>query len=254
MHVDPSNRLVADSLEAEWNQALRALTEAKERFEKLRQSDRARLNDEQRAAVIALARDFPRLWHDPHTPQRERKRMARLLITDVTLLKSTELRAQLRFKGGATHTFTLPLPKPGWMLRQTSKTVVSEVDRLLEEHTEGETADLLNSQGMISGEGKRFNRTIVARVRSNYGLDTRYSRLRARGMLTVCEIAARLDVCTKTAHTWRRAGVLTAHRYDDKGQCLYELPGPDAPIKYQFQRKSRVKSATSNAGRNSHNS
>ena len=180
--------------------------------------------------------------------------MARLLITDVTLLKSNELRAQLRFKGGATHTFALPLPKPGWMLRQTSKTVVSEVDRLLEEHTEGETADLLNSQGMISGEGKRFNRTIVARVRSNYGLDTRYSRLRARGMLTVCEIAARLDVCTKTAHTWRRAGVLTAHRYDDKGQCLYELPGPDAPIKYQFQRKSRVKSATSNAGRNSHNS
>jgi len=254
MHVDPSNRLVADSLEAEWNQALRALTEAKERFEKLRQSDRARLNDEQRAAVIALARDFPRLWNDPHTPQRERKRMARLLITDVTLLKSTELRAQLRFKGGATHTFTLPLPKPGWMLRQTSKTVVSEVDRLLEEHTEGETADLLNSQGMISGEGKRFNRTIVARVRSNYGLDTRYSRLRARGMLTVCEIAARLDVCTKTAHTWRRAGLLRAHRYDDKGQCLYELPGPDAPIKYQFQRKSRVKSATSNAGRNSHNS
>jgi hypothetical protein len=43
LHVDPSNRLVADSLEAEWNQALRALTEAKERFEKLRQSDRARL-------------------------------------------------------------------------------------------------------------------------------------------------------------------------------------------------------------------
>jgi hypothetical protein len=41
------------------------------------------------------------------------------------------------------------------MLRQTSKTVVSEVDRLLEEHTEGETADLLNSQGMISGESKR---------------------------------------------------------------------------------------------------
>jgi thiamine biosynthesis lipoprotein ApbE len=71
LHVDPSNRLVADSLEAEWNQALRALTEAKERFEKLRQSDRARLNDEQRAAVIALARDFPRLLErSAHTATR----------------------------------------------------------------------------------------------------------------------------------------------------------------------------------------
>jgi len=90
-------------------------------------------------------------------PQHERKRMARLLITDVTLLKSTELRAQLRFRGGATHTLTLPLPKPGWnVATNTRETVVSEVDRLLEEHTEGEIADLLNSQGMISGEGKGY--------------------------------------------------------------------------------------------------
>jgi hypothetical protein len=75
MHVDPGNRLVADTLEAEWNQALRTLADAKERYEKQRQSDRAGLTDEQRAAIMALATDFPRLWNDPHTPQRERKRM-----------------------------------------------------------------------------------------------------------------------------------------------------------------------------------
>jgi hypothetical protein len=69
MHVDPGNRLVADTLEAEWNQALRALADAKERYEKQRQSDRAGLTDEQRAAIIALATDFPRLWNDSHTPQ-----------------------------------------------------------------------------------------------------------------------------------------------------------------------------------------
>jgi hypothetical protein len=64
MQVDPDNRLVAGSLEAEWNQALRALAEAKERYEKQRQADRAGFNDEQRAAIIALAKDFPRLWND----------------------------------------------------------------------------------------------------------------------------------------------------------------------------------------------
>src|ERR1700681_3599455 len=71
MQVDPDNRLVAGSLEAEWNQALRALAEAKERYEEQRQADRAGFNDEQRAAIMALAKDFPRLWNDPHTPQRE---------------------------------------------------------------------------------------------------------------------------------------------------------------------------------------
>ena len=133
MQVDPDNRLVAGSLEAEWNQALRALAEVKERYEKQRQADRAGFNDEQRAAIMALAKDFPRLWNDPHTPQRERKRMARLLIADVTLLKGNDLRAQVRFSGGATHTFTLARPKPAWMLRQTSETVITEINRLLGE-------------------------------------------------------------------------------------------------------------------------
>jgi hypothetical protein len=254
MNVDPGNRLVADSLEAEWNQALRGLAEAKDHYEKQRQADRAGLDDEQRAAIMALAKDFPRLWNDPHTPQRERKRMARLLIADVTLLKSSDVRAQVRFMGGATHVLTLALPKPAWMLRQTSPTVVAEINRLLNEHTEREIADLLNSRGTVSGEGKRFNRTMVARIRSNYDLQTRYSRLRARGLLTVHEIAARLDVSATTAKIWRRAGLLKAHRYDDKGQCLFEQPGPEAPIKYQYQRRNHVKSVPSEAGLNPLNS
>jgi DNA invertase Pin-like site-specific DNA recombinase len=254
MQVDPDNRLVAGSLEAEWNQALRALAEAKERYEKQRQADRAGFNDEQRAAIMALAKDFPRLWNDPHTPQRERKRMARLLIADVTLLKGNDLRAQVRFSGGATHTFTLARPKPAWMLRQTSAMVITEINRLLDLHTEGEIAHLLNSQGTISGEGKRFNRTMVARIRSNYGLERRYSRLRARGLLTVHEIAAHLDVSPATAKVWCRAGLLRAHRYNDKGQCLFEQCGPDAPIKYQWQRNNRVKSASSKAALNARNS
>jgi DNA invertase Pin-like site-specific DNA recombinase len=250
MNVDPDNRLVADSLEAEWNQALRALAEAKDRYEKERQADRVGLNDEQRAAIVALAKDFPRLWNDPRTPERERKRMARLLIADVTLFKGNDLRAQLRFNGGTTHTLTLPLPKSAWMLRQTSETVVAEINRLLDEHTDAEIAELLNSQGMISGEGKRFNRLMIRRLRIHYGLESRYSRLRARGLLRLDEIAASLDVCQDTIKLWRRAGLLRAHRCDDKGQYLFESPGPDAPIKYRRQRKTRGKSVSSQASLN----
>jgi len=259
MNVDPNNRLVADSLEAEWNQTLRALAEAKERYEKQRQADHVGLNDEQRGAIVALAKDFPRLWNDPHTPQRERKRMARLLIADVTLLKSNELRAQVRFNGGTTHTLTLPLPKSAWMLRQTPEAVIAEINRLLDEHTDAEIAQMLNSQGMISGEGKRFNRLMVRRLRIEYGLGSRYARLRARGLLTVNEIASCLDVTPATIGNWRRAGLLRAHHYDDKDQYLFEPLGPDTPIKYRHQGKTRCqgknrgKSASSQASANSIN-
>jgi DNA invertase Pin-like site-specific DNA recombinase len=241
MGVDPDNRLVADSLEAEWNQALHALAEAKDSYEKQNQADRAGLSDAQRATIVELAKDFPRLWNDLHTPQRERKRMARLLIADVTLLKGKDLRVQVRFNGGTTHTITLPLPKPAWMLRQTSEAVVTEINRLLDKHTDAEVADLLNSRGMASGEGKCFNRLMVRRIRIDYGLESRYCRLRNRGLLSLDEIAEALDVCPETIKQWRRAGRLRAHRCDDKGQYLFEPPGRDRPLKYQHGGKIRAK-------------
>src|ERR1044071_4177042 len=77
LHVDPANRLVADSLEADWNEKLRALTEAQEHYEQQRRQDRAQVDEHQRARIAALASDFPRLWQDPKTPDRERKLMVR---------------------------------------------------------------------------------------------------------------------------------------------------------------------------------
>jgi DNA invertase Pin-like site-specific DNA recombinase len=245
LQVDPDHRLVADSLEAEWNEALRALAQAQEHYEKQRQADHAGLDDLQRASILALARDFPRLWNDPHTGARERKRMARLLIADVTLLKGAELTVQVRFNGGATHTLHVPLPKPAWRLRQTTPSVVAAINALLDDLTDGETAERLNSRGILSGAGQRFHRTMVARIRTAYDLQSRYQRLRARGMLTLSEIGKRLEVTPTTVKIWRRAGLLAAHRYDDKGQCLFEPPGPGAPTKFQHQGKSRGRSATS---------
>lgn len=78
--VDPDNRLVADSLEADWNDALRSLQDAQDDYERATAAAHNALNDEHKTRVRALAADFPALWSDPNTPQRERKRMARLLL------------------------------------------------------------------------------------------------------------------------------------------------------------------------------
>ncbi len=64
MQVDPDNRLVADVLEAEWNERLKALTSTQEEYERAREADRTVLDDEQRKQILALATDFPRLWND----------------------------------------------------------------------------------------------------------------------------------------------------------------------------------------------
>jgi len=238
MRVDPNNRLVADQLEADWNNKLRALSAAQEEYEQKCLEDKSQLNEEQRARILALATDFPRLWKDPKTPQRERKRMVRLLLEDVTLIKGEQVTAHIRFKGGATQTITIPLPLPAPLLNQTERKTVTEINRLLDRHTEGEIADILNTRGVKSGTGKPFNSRMIQNIRRTYNLKTRYERLRERGLLTQEEIAAKLGVLPVTVRIWRDHGLLKAHACNDKNECLYEDPGPNPPVKEQGRKFS----------------
>jgi len=233
MRVDPENRLVADSLEADWNDKLRAVSDAQEEYEHKRDEDKQALDEEQRRRILSLASDFPRLWQDPTVPQRERKRMVRLLLEDVTFHKGDELTLQVRFRGGATRTLTLARPVHAGELRRTPKEVVEEIDRLLDEHTDGEVAALLNERALRSGEGRPFHRLMVRRIREAYDLKARYDRLRETGMLTLAEIAGVLEVSTETVKIWRCAGLLPAQRYNDKNEYLYEPPGDEAPVKHR---------------------
>ncbi len=88
---EPDNRLVADALEADWNARLRQLDALQREHELRRSSDKDLLSDEARGRILALARDFHRVWNDPRTQPIERKRMVALLIEDVTLVKAERI-------------------------------------------------------------------------------------------------------------------------------------------------------------------
>ena len=199
--VDPDNRLVADALEADWNEKLRALTDAQDDYERARQNSNGRLSEQQREKVMALASDFPRLWNDPATPQRERKRIVRLLVEDVTLGRDQEITAHVRLKGGQTHTLTVALPPPVWQARQTDPDTFKLIDQLLDDHTDAETAELLNHAGRRTGTGQPFTALTIIRLRQDHQLPSHRDRLRARGLLTLAETAQRLGVSTSTIRT-----------------------------------------------------
>ena len=226
--VDPDNRLVADSLEADWNDSLRELQAAQDDYERAATAATA-LSDEHKARIRALAADFPALWSDPATPQRERKRMARLLIDDVTLTKTDQIHLHVRFRGGQTTSLTIPIPPTGWKARQTDPGAFALLDQLLDDHTDAETAQALNAAGHRSGEHKAFTRLIVLHLRRAHQLPSHADRLRARGLLTIDEIADRLGVHPSTIKAWRRAGLLISHKANDKNERLFEPPTPGDP-------------------------
>lgn len=236
MQTRPDNRMVADVLEAEWNAKLRALDEAQRELERSRAEPGQGLDEGQRRRILALAGDFPRLWNDPATPHRERKRMARLLIEDVTITRATRSLG-VRLRGGATRELTwTPTPHVS-QIYKTRAEVVTEVDRLLNDHTDGEVAAILNERGYRSGYGLAFTPRLVGVVRENYALKSRYRRLRDRGLLTVVEAADRLGVALSTVREWRKAGLLRGQAYCDAGYCLVEIPDPP-PTRQQGRRMS----------------
>jgi DNA invertase Pin-like site-specific DNA recombinase len=225
--VDPGNRLVADSLEADWNDALRALHNAQDDYD--RAAAAAILTDDRKARIRALATDFPTLWTNPGTPQRERKRVARLLIDDVTLVKTDQIHLHVRLRGGQTISQTVPIPLKAWQARQTKPDTLATLNRLLDDHTDAETATLLNAAGHRSGEGKPFTARIVLELRIGNQLPSHADRLRAHGLLTLTEIAQRLHVHPTTIKRWRHAGLLSSQKANDKNEQLYEPPTPGDP-------------------------
>ena len=239
MKVDPDNRLVADSLEAEWNDKLRSLAEAQEHYEQQTQKQRLLIDSQTREQLLSLTADFPRVWNDPSVEPRERKRILRLLIEDVTLVNGKMIQVHVRLRGGATRSLTLDKPLPIAQLRKTKPEVVAEIDALLDHHCDREVAEVLNRQGRRTWQDEPFSLKKIAHIRQAFNLKCRYSRLRARGLLTAKEMAVRHGVTTTTINLWARVGRLKKHLYDNVRRCLYEPLDENAILKGHGGRQAK---------------
>ena len=242
--VDPANRLVAGTLEADWNTALRALSDAQAAYGKAREQHAGTLTQAQKDRIAQLVTDLPAIWNDPATPARERKRIARLLIADVTVTRTSDtITAHARLAGGQTHALTLPVPEPAWKTRQTKTSTIAEIDKLLDHHTCAEIAAILRSRGLPNGEGRQFNPTMVQRVIRTYQLRSRRQRLLDAGLIPLSRMAQLLGVSTGTVKIWYHAGIVSGQRYNDKDQVLYNPPGPNPPPRHQGRRHDTVRPA-----------
>ncbi len=115
--------------------------------------------------------------------------------------------------------------KPAQEEHRTPEEVVREIDRLLDEHTCGEIAAILNERGLRSGTGKPFHAKRVSRIQDAYNLPSRRDRLRRKGLLTNTELCARLGISQPQLGHLTRRGALPVRRHKlDGNHYLYEPP------------------------------
>jgi len=211
--VDPANRLVAATLEKRWNDALVNLEQVSQQHREFRYKEHLELTTEQRNKIFALAQDLPRLWKEPNTRAKDRKRMIRLLIKDITvekILNPKKLILHIRWQGGAIEDIHCDLPQRIQDKIRYPDKFVCRIRELARDRTNAQIATVLNQEGLKSSTGKPFTPSMISWMRFKHGIPS--PRLKRPAELTVKEVAQKLDVSTGVVYYWIRNGYLEARR------------------------------------------
>jgi DNA invertase Pin-like site-specific DNA recombinase len=241
--VDPSHRLVAATLEQRWNQALQELQRLKDDHQKHRQQQGIELSAQQRAELLALAQDLPGLWQAQTTSARDRKRMLRLLIKDVTVEKRRLERKALlhiRWQGGAVEDLAVDLPLPMPVRVRYQETIVAQIRTLAARMTDPQIAAALNQQPLRSAKGKVFTKSMIHWIRYRYGIPAPV--LKRSQELTVKELARRLQVSISVVHYWIQRGHLEVRKLSATAPYWITItPEKETQLKAWVARSSRIK-------------
>ena len=211
--VDPSNRLVAATLEQRWNDALVGLEEIRTQFADFQREEALVVTPEQRARVAALAHDFPRLWRAPTTRAKDKKRILRLLIKDITVERFGERKTavlHVRWQGGACEDLRVTLPANIADRLRYPDEVVDRVRKLARERTDEHVAAALNREGRRSAKGGAFNASMVRWIRHKHRIPAPV--FQRPGERSVRQVADELGVSRSVVYYWIDRGVLRARR------------------------------------------
>lgn len=117
---------------------------------------------------VVLCGGRRRLWAAPTTSDRERKRLLRTLVGDVTLVSEPSgdrLRIGIRWRSGACEELMTRRPHSAWQARRTQQSAVDLAKRLGAQRTDAQLTDELNRTGLTTGIGKRFTASAVSWMR-----------------------------------------------------------------------------------------
>ncbi|TMD69384.1 MAG: recombinase family protein, partial [Chloroflexi bacterium] len=218
--VEPENRLVARSLEKQWEEQLRAVETAEKEYHAWKSRRLGALTQADREAIVALGSDFPTLWQAETTTNEERKQMVRLVIREVIVDSKRaggQVWVQINWQTGAQEQF--------WYQRRVSSYAVFTGTQALEQRVrELNAAGLIDAQiaATLEREGYQtpglvhpITSKIVCHLRARWKIPTVKLNNNQQnpaqwedGSYSVEGAAAKLDVDQSTIFTWLKTGRL----------------------------------------------
>lgn len=216
--VDPENRLVARTLETEWNDRLVELEAARKEYEAARPSDyELRSTEQQMRQVVTRLRHS---WHEGGLTEQDKKELLRCLIERVFLdHRGKVIRTEVEWYGGARSEIDVP------KYLFSSPHLYHRIADLARGHTDPEIATMLNQEGITTVKGKPWTPRRVMDFRLSNAIASGFTTNRSlrkldSGYVTSAEAAAQLNVHQTTIQKWYRLGVL-AGKHDGGASTLW---------------------------------
>ena len=236
--VEPENRLVARTLERQWNESLKRAEDLKARVRERKQSFQDQLSKIETEQIRRLAQDLSALWNAPTTTEKDKKRLFRAAIEEVHLTKKDrDVTVKILWIGGATTEKIVPLPKVR-SKRASSLELVELVRQLAQKFRDDQITRILIRQGHKTPTGQSFNAHRVANLRYNYGIP-RYKKSDKEPIKTYTAQQASqvLGVSVPTVHHWLNSGFIRGKQLTEGApweillteQDLKRLTAQDAP-------------------------
>jgi hypothetical protein len=245
--VEPENRLVARSLERDWNEKLAEIQRLEREYAVLPKPTARLASPEERERILALAQDLPTVWQAPTTTNAERKQLLRFLIKDVALTKQERtISIGIRWQTEAVTELAIARPKQIWEVRRTDSPVIDRIRELVSRHTDAQIAELLNQENLTSGTGGSFTERRVRGLRYAYDISTTCplqpaacpDGQRGDGRYSVQVAAELLKASASTITRWCRAGLLDGIQAGPGGPWWIQLT-PEIIDNPPRQRRSR---------------
>jgi excisionase family DNA binding protein len=210
--ADPENRLVAGDLERRWNDRLIALRNLEEELAELDTLAKPSFSPADRERLLALGEDVSRTWDSPGVNNETRKKIIRLLISEIIVdLTDTSVTAVLHWQGGDHTRLEVKKNKAGQTRWVTDADIVELVRALSRQMPDTSIAAVLNRSGKSTGRGHGWSRAAVCSLRHQKAIATYRDGERVeRGEATLNEAAKALGISLTTIRHLIEEGLLPA--------------------------------------------
>ena len=184
---------------------------------------------EQKENLLNLAKDFPRLWNSPSTSSKDKKRILRLLIKDITVEKFKEKNMailHIRWQGGALESLEVSIPRPSHERWKHPEKLINRIKDLSATLTCSEIAEVLNQEGLKSNKGNAFTEKSISWIRHKYLKDLKFIKktkprilshiLKKPHEFTLQEAMEKLNVSYYVIHYWIERKIVKARQIGSK--------------------------------------